>query len=332
MGHGAGWIAAACRAALVSSSRPSFSRIIPRARCMPSMLSVAALDSGQAFVRALVGFHGCLRDQARAVAIDAAHDRALVALEQHAAIVSKLAPFLQLLGPRRRLAFIPGQFERRESFALGELIDHHRLVGMDFGIAADDALTLDRSGGAQLQGRLHRVQGVGAAVAHHAAAKIPPAPPHHRVVAAVIGTLGGRAEPQIPVEIRRHRHALLGTVTQRLLAEDMLAGLHRCHRDHRVSVVGRGDEQLRRVVLLEVEARLRQFAAEAPASPEKRAGSVCRFHAVFARLCGTTPRQYRARLGGNGAPPMQAEEGDLPKNVRGNLSSTRSLLQESKPV
>ena len=189
-----------------------------------------------------------------------------------------------------------------------------------------------------------------------------------------------------------------------------------------MSVVGRGDEQLRRVVLLEVEARLRQFAAEAPASPEKRAGSgevtllqgqarqfgrivalvaercrepisvseiaealglhpkylmgmfrrvsgmtlleyiaqqrvayaqrllattslkiidvamdsgfgsVCRFHAVFARLCGTTPRKYRARLRGNGAPPMQAEEGDLPKNVRGNLSSTRSLLQESKPV
>jgi len=31
-------------------------------------------------------------------------------------------------------------------------------------------------------------------------------------------------------------------------------------------------------------------------------GSVCRFHAVFARLCGTTPRQYRARLRGNGAP------------------------------
>ena len=112
----------------------------------------------------------------------------------------------------------------------------------------------------------------------------------------------------------------------------MLAGLHRCHRDHRVSVVGRGDEQLRRVVLLEVEARLRQFAAEAPASPEKRAGSVCRFHAVFARLCGTTQRQYRARLRGNGAPPMQAEEGDLPKNVRANLSATRSLLQESKPV
>lgn len=31
-------------------------------------------------------------------------------------------------------------------------------------------------------------------------------------------------------------------------------------------------------------------------------GSVCRFHAVFARLCGTTPRQYRARLRGNSAP------------------------------
>ena len=25
-------------------------------------------------------------------------------------------------------------------------------------------------------------------------------------------------------------------------------------------------------------------------------GSVCRFHTVFARLCGTTPRQYRACL------------------------------------
>jgi AraC-like DNA-binding protein len=161
---------------------------------------------------------------------------------------------------------------------------------------------------------------------------------------------------------------------------------------HWVNLMQRGDEQLRRVVLLEVEARLRQFAAEAPASPEKRAGSsevmllqgqaqqfgrivalvaercrepisvseiaealglhpkylmgmfrrlsgmtlleyiaqqrvayaqrllattnlkiidvamdsgfgsVCRFHAVFARLCGTTPRQYRARLRGNSAP------------------------------
>jgi len=274
---------------------------------------VAALDSGQGLFRALVGFHGCLRDQARAVAIDAAHDRALVTLEQHAAIVSKLAPFLQLLGPRRRLAFIPGQFERRESFALGELIDHHRLVGMDFGIAADDARTLDRGGSAHFQGREDAIQGVGAAVAHHAAAEIPPAPPHHRVVAAVIGTLGGGPEPQVPIETCRHRHALLGTVAQRrtpptvavrrigkpapgidlahradgagpdpladqaqafrgmplnthlgdharllgrlgqharlvdvmgqrLLAEDMLAGLHRRHRDHRVSVVGRGDE------------------------------------------------------------------------------------------
>jgi AraC-like DNA-binding protein len=160
---------------------------------------------------------------------------------------------------------------------------------------------------------------------------------------------------------------------------------------HWVNLMQRGDEQLRRVVLLEVEARLRQFAAEAPATPDKRAksgevtplqgqarqfgrivalvaercreplsvseiaeelglhpkylmgvfrrlsgmtlveyiaqqrvayaqrllattslkiidvamdsgfGSVCRFHAVFARLCGTTPRQYRARLRGNGA-------------------------------
>jgi len=161
---------------------------------------------------------------------------------------------------------------------------------------------------------------------------------------------------------------------------------------HWVNLMQRGDEQLRRVVLLEVEARLRQFATEAPAPPEKRAGSgevtplqgqarqfgrivslvaercrepisvseiaealglhpnymmrmfrrvsgmtlldyiarqrvayaqrllattslkiidvamasgfgsVCRFHAVFARLCGTTPRQYRASLRGNGTP------------------------------
>jgi len=31
-------------------------------------------------------------------------------------------------------------------------------------------------------------------------------------------------------------------------------------------------------------------------------GSACRFYCVFARLCGTTPRQYRARLREPGAP------------------------------
>ncbi len=160
---------------------------------------------------------------------------------------------------------------------------------------------------------------------------------------------------------------------------------------HWVELMRRGTEQLHRVVLLEVEARLRQFAAEAPLAPEVEVGpgelallhgqarqfgriaslvaercrepisvgeiaealglhpnylmrlfrrvsgmtlleyvaqqrvayaqrllattklkvidvamesgfgSVCRFHTVFARLCGTTPRQYRVRLRGTGA-------------------------------
>lgn len=155
---------------------------------------------------------------------------------------------------------------------------------------------------------------------------------------------------------------------------------------HWVELMQRGVEQLRRVVLLEVEARLTQFAVEAPPAPEAETGtgevalpqgqarqfgrivslvaercrepisvgeiagllglhpnylmrlfrrvsgmtlleyiaqqrvayaqrllattslkiidvalasgfgSVCRFHTVFARLCGTTPRHYRARL------------------------------------
>jgi AraC family transcriptional regulator, melibiose operon regulatory protein len=161
---------------------------------------------------------------------------------------------------------------------------------------------------------------------------------------------------------------------------------------HWVELMRRGAEQLRRVVLLEVEARLRQFATEVPLAPEVEVdsgdvallhgqarqfgrivslvaercrepisvgeiaaglglhpnylmrlfrrvsgmtlleyiaqqrvayaqrllattslkiidvalesgfGSVCRFHTVFARLCGTTPRQYRARLRGTVEP------------------------------
>ena len=162
--------------------------------------------------------------------------------------------------------------------------------------------------------------------------------------------------------------------------------------EHWVELMRRGDEELRRVVLLEVEARLRQFAVEAPAAPEAEPGpedlalihgqarqfgrivslvaerfrepisvgdiagtlglhpnylmrlfrrvsgmtlleyiaqqrvayaqrllattslkvidvamesgfgSACRFYSVFARLCATTPRQYRARLRETGVP------------------------------
>lgn len=95
---------------------------------------------------------------------------------------------------------------------------------------------------------------------------------------------------------------------------------------HWVNLMQRGDEQLRRVVLLEVEARLRQFAAEAPASPEKRAGSsevmllqgqaqqFGRIVALVAERC-REPISVSKNCGGAGATP-KIPDGDVSPTKR----------------
>ena len=57
-----------------------------------------------------------------------------------------------------------------------------------------------------------RIERVHAAVAHHAAAEVPPASPGARVIGPVIGPHGRRADPEIPVEPGGNRRRLLGTL------------------------------------------------------------------------------------------------------------------------
>src|SRR6266404_2883950 len=67
-------------------------------------------------------------------------------------------------------------------------------------------------GRAQLQRVEDRRQIVDTHVTESAAAEIPPAAPLERAIGRMVGTLGSGAEPQVPVEVRRHRLRFRGAL------------------------------------------------------------------------------------------------------------------------
>ena len=104
-------------------------------------------------------------------------------------------------------AFVPRDLDRRTSLSCGTMKFDDVRDGMRLGIPARDRglherwlLDLERS--------VDAVQGMNAAIAHHAAAKIPPASPDGGVIGGMVGAFRRRSDPEVPVQICRCLHTL----------------------------------------------------------------------------------------------------------------------------
>ena len=186
----------------ISVSGPEYSKSAPAFRpalqartqscsCEPSTRGID--------FRACRLLHQAFGDDARAVAVNAAHDLALGAFENKPPFGGHLAAVLQLRRPRRTRPFVPGELDGRHGAAGREAVGDDGREGMGFGVeAAGGGLHGCRR--VELQRPDRRVERVGPAVAHHAAAEIPPATPDHRVIGRMIRAERRRADPQVPVE------------------------------------------------------------------------------------------------------------------------------------
>ena len=105
-----------------------------------------------------------------------------------------------------RVAVVPPELERRQVSALRELEADARGLGEGLRVNARGQFALDDVGIAELERAERHVDGVAGHVAQGAGAEIIPAAPLERVIDVLLeGPLAGRAEPEIPVQVRRDR-------------------------------------------------------------------------------------------------------------------------------
>jgi len=112
---------------------------------------------------------------------------------------------------RTLASVVPGHLHGRQVAAGGELVTHDQSGRSAFGVQRR-AFGLDRRRMPQFQGPERQVHVVAAKIAQAAAAKVPPAAPRTGQITGMVGSHGGGAEPQVPIEFRRHGRRIRGPV------------------------------------------------------------------------------------------------------------------------
>src|SRR5512137_2203513 len=139
------------------------------------------------------------RQQFRGVAINTADKHSPTAAEQGPSLRRPLHIGVHVLGSRRSRALVPSEFYRWQLLPGRKAESDDGRKRVDLRVHATRR-GLDSGGWPQLQGPIHHIQSVSPAIAHHAAAKIPPAAPCPRMVSAVVRTMRRRTEPEVPIQ------------------------------------------------------------------------------------------------------------------------------------
>src|SRR5579862_1033105 len=176
-------------------------------------LGVVARGAGQRGLGLLHVLELLLRQPfARAAVVVGGIERALRPDEERSAAGDLLA-LVELDGRLDEdvvlLALVPDHLAGRHVAARGELVGDLRPAGVGFRI---DRLRLGfhRRRGAEPKRAVGQIRGMAGHIAEGAGAEVPPAAPLEVQVGGVVGALGRRAEPLVPVQVRGHRGGVLG--------------------------------------------------------------------------------------------------------------------------